>query len=72
MAIERGRAWRRAETRTKDKRPQPRASEPGPEKNWKLLYTRSVKLARARQLGFDYPRRTPQQLLADSMEDLDG
>lgn len=25
------------------------------EKNWKLLYTRSVKVARARQLGFDYP-----------------
>ncbi len=27
-----------------------------PEKNWKLLYLRSVKLARARQLGTEYPR----------------
>lgn len=25
------------------------------EKNWKLLYLRSAKLARARQLGIDYP-----------------
>lgn len=25
------------------------------EKNWKLLYVRSVKLARAKQLGIDYP-----------------
>ena len=28
------------------------------EKNWKHLYLRSVKLARARQLGMDYPRTT--------------
>lgn len=32
------------------------------EKNWKLLYTRSVKLARAHQLGFEYPRITEGQL----------
>jgi predicted protein tyrosine phosphatase len=28
------------------------------EKRWKDLYLRSVKLARARQLGMDYPRQT--------------
>ena len=28
------------------------------EKRWKDLYTRSVKLGRAQQLGIDYPRRT--------------
>lgn len=28
------------------------------EKRWKDLYTRSVKVGRARQLGIDYPRRT--------------
>ena len=27
-----------------------------PEKNWKMVYTRSDKLKRAKQLGFDYPR----------------
>ncbi|MFO0680273.1 MAG: hypothetical protein U0169_27365 [Polyangiaceae bacterium] len=26
------------------------------EKNWKLVYTRSAKLARAKQLGFGYPK----------------
>ncbi|HEY5757541.1 MAG TPA: hypothetical protein VIU34_17050, partial [Steroidobacter sp.] len=28
------------------------------EKRWKDLYLRSVKLARARQLGMEYPRQT--------------
>lgn len=32
------------------------------EKQWKNLYTRSVKLARAQQLGIDYPRTTDKQL----------
>lgn len=32
------------------------------EKQWKNLYTRSVKLARAQQLGIDYPRTTNRQL----------
>jgi predicted protein tyrosine phosphatase len=32
------------------------------EKNWKQLYTRSVKLARAEQLGIEYPRVTDAQL----------
>lgn len=27
------------------------------EKNWKQMYIRSTKLARAKQLGFHYPRR---------------
>lgn len=31
------------------------------EKNWKLLYLRSAKLARAKQLGMDYPRTTSKQ-----------
>lgn len=35
------------------------------EKNWKNLYTRSVKLARAQQLGFEYPRITEKQLLTE-------
>ncbi len=32
------------------------------EKNWKHLYLRSVKLARARQLGIEYPRTTEAEL----------
>lgn len=32
------------------------------EKNWKHLCTRSVKLARAKQLGVEYPRVTEAQL----------
>ncbi len=32
------------------------------EKNWKHLYTRSIKLARAEQLGIEYPRVTEAQL----------
>lgn len=38
------------------------------EKNWKHLYTRSVKLARAQQLGFDYPRITEKQLVQQESE----
>ena len=32
------------------------------EKNWKHLYLRSVKLARAKQLGFEYPRTKEAEL----------
>lgn len=35
---------------------------PKREKNWKHLYTRSVKLARSKQLGIEYPRVTEPQL----------
>jgi predicted protein tyrosine phosphatase len=35
------------------------------EKQWKNLYTRSVKLARAQQLGIDYPRTTDRQLVQE-------
>jgi predicted protein tyrosine phosphatase len=33
------------------------------EKNWKQLYIRSTKLARAKQLGFEYPVVTEAQLM---------
>jgi predicted protein tyrosine phosphatase len=35
------------------------------EKQWKNLYTRSAKLARAQQLGIDYPRTTDRQLVQE-------
>ena len=28
-----------------------------PEKKWKMVYLRSEKLSRAKQLGFEYPRK---------------
>jgi len=33
-----------------------------PEKKWKLVYLRSEKLSRAKQLGFEYPRRKIEEL----------
>lgn len=42
------------------------------EKQWKNLYTRSVKLSRAQQLGIDYPRTTEKQLIqGETMSELD-
>jgi predicted protein tyrosine phosphatase len=38
------------------------------EKRWKDLYTRSNKLARAEQLGIDYPQVTDKQLLLQGDE----
>ncbi|MCP3977347.1 MAG: hypothetical protein GY720_22890 [bacterium] len=56
--MKRGRAWRRARTRVKARTAHNKRRQDGPrEKNWKLMYTRADKLARAKQLGFDYPRR---------------
>jgi len=34
-----------------------------PEKNWKLMYLRRNKLARAKQLGFDYPVKNQRQIV---------
>ena len=40
------------------------------EKRWKDVYTRSAKLARAEQLGIDYPQVTDKQLLSRAHEPL--
>lgn len=63
MDIERNRALRRSQARKHGSDHTARPSIYKPEKNWKLLYLRSEKLLRARQLGFDYPIRTTRQLL---------
>lgn len=39
--------------------------DPKRTKNWKNLYTRSDKLARAKQLGVEYPRVTEAQLVQE-------
>ena len=42
-------------------------TRPRREKNWKLMYIRSTKLARAKQLGIDYPN--PDATRVDEFED---
>lgn len=42
------------------------------EKRWKDLYTRSDKVARADQLGFDYPRVSENQLLREAASEFVG
>ena len=60
----RSRSWRRFQRFLKDKGVKSHFSgDWKPEKNWKLLYTRRVKLQRARQLGIEYPRKTVHQIL---------
>ena len=39
------------------------------EKNWKHLYLRSVKLARAKQLGLEYPVQTEAQLAVEAAQE---
>ena len=37
------------------------------EKNWKIMYLRSEKLRRAKQLGMEYPRKSLRQILDQEM-----
>ena len=61
---ERTRAWRRHKNRVNKQRDMSHVGEMFKlEKNWKFLYFRSVKLKRAKQLGFEYPRINSRQLL---------
>lgn len=60
----RGRAWRRSKSRAKSRRGSGSTEiKWSSEKNWKLMYTRSEKLHRAKQLGIEYPKRTVRQTL---------
>lgn len=64
--MKRTRAWRRTQARKhgSDKAARPQVFKP--EKNWKLMYIRSAKLVRARQLGMSYPIRSTRQLLDEA------
>ena len=53
----RGRAWRRHQKRSPSHRKGSQDPLFKPEKKWDLLYTRSEKMMRAKQLGFTYPFR---------------
>ncbi len=66
----RGRAWRRSKTKTKSRKNSAKTEKQWiSEKNWKLMYTRSEKLRRARQLGIEYPKRTVRQTLDTELSD---
>lgn len=67
----RSRAWRLAQNRRNKNRGNGSGSHEFPrEKNWKMLYTRSEKLARAAQLGIDYPRVTHAQIALKAMDEI--
>jgi len=59
MSKERVRAWIRFKSHIKLGKGQGSGScnIEKPEKKWKMMYCRSNKLARAKQLGFEYPRK---------------
>lgn len=63
MAIERDKSWRRLQEKLNNGKGMGTKEEFKPEKKWKLMYLREEKLARARQLGFAYPRKSGRQLL---------
>ena len=63
----RNRGWRRLQKFIKStKRSSHISNKCKHEKNWKLLYTRSVKLRRAKKLGNEYPKKTVHQVLAQN------
>ena len=67
MMTHRGRAWRRLQRRkhgTRTQSTEPRAC--WQEKQWRLLYFRSAKLKRAKQLGRFWPHREWETILADA------
>lgn len=63
MSESRNRAWRRFKDRVKKGKDISSYEIFKREKNWKLMYFRKNKLARAKQLGFGYPVKSQRQLL---------
>ncbi len=67
MPHQRTRDWRRASARLHPRRDQkPEFPSCWNHKNWKLLYTRGVKLHRARQLGLLWPYREWEAVMNDA------
>ena len=63
MSKNRNRAWRRFKDYVNKGKGMGSGTYYKPEKKWKFLYTRKSKVARAKQLGFEYPRINQRQLL---------
>jgi hypothetical protein len=69
MNTERGRAWRRLHNRMNRGKNESSLEICKPEKKWKMLYLRSEKLKRAKQLGFDYPVKNSRQVLDQALHE---
>jgi hypothetical protein len=67
MNMERGRAWRRLQHRMSKGKSETSLEIFKPEKKWKMLYLRSEKLKRAKQLGFEYPVKNSRQVLDQAL-----
>ena len=63
MINDRNRSWRRYQFCLKKGRGMGSGERFKPVKKWKHMYLRSEKLNRARQLGFDYPRKNGRALI---------
>ena len=63
MNEERSKSWRRFKDKLKSRKGMGTEEAFKPEKKWKLMYLREEKLARAKQLGFTYPKKSGRQLL---------
>ncbi|MCP5161221.1 MAG: hypothetical protein H6999_12640 [Hahellaceae bacterium] len=63
MSANRSRAWRRFKDRVNKGKGMGSDALFKPEKKWKLMFFRKSKLARAKQLGFDYPVKGQRQWL---------
>lgn len=63
MSENRNRAWKRFKDRVNKGKGMGSDELYKPEKKWKLMYFRKNKLARAKQLGFDYHIKSRRQLL---------
>lgn len=71
MAIQRSRAWRRFVNELSKGKGMGSKEIWKPEKNWKMLYMRSEKLSRAKQLCFEYPRKSYRQLIEKELDSND-
>jgi len=68
MATERNRAWRRHQNRRHRGKQSTCPADKLP-KQWKYLYFRSNKMKRARQLGFEYPRKSEREILEQALDE---
>lgn len=70
MSIQRDRGWRQCVNR-KNKHQEMGCSRVmfKPEKKWSNLYTRSLKMTRATQLGIEYPRISRSQRRLNALSD---
>lgn len=72
MKNKRGRAWRRRKDRQHSGNGMGCLDvEWKGTKKWGHMYMRFFKISRARQLGFEYPRKYPRQIIFEAEQDMD-